>query len=367
MNGRGLWGALRGVSSAPPHSRHWYALRGDCYAGVVPVRTPTVYLLVTVGAAGGAALLLWPRWLRPPPAATSASAAPRPPPRHAPPASDGGGLPAGVAGVAGPATTAVAAASPLCPAEMVYVEGNYCPFVAHRCERYVGGDPSPSGDFRRDRVRRCQRYRDTLLCEGRPSRLRYCIDRYEYPGIVGTKPAVMMSFRQARAACETEGKRLCYADEWAFACEGKRTLPYPYGLERDQTRCLVDRPSPIVDREALANPRDVSLEIQRLDRRVASGSQPQCRSPFEVFDTVGNVGEWVVDRQGDNHTAIAGGHWGKARATCRSLDSRHNASYRAHQVGFRCCRRARDGRSQRQLLPAGARLPKRRHILQQTP
>ncbi len=234
--------------------------------------------------------------------------------------------------------------------------------MAHRCELYVGADPGPTGDYRRDRVRRCQRYRDTLLCEGRPARLRYCIDRYEYPGITGTKPAVMTSYRQARDACQAEGKRLYFADEWAFACEGNTTLPYPYGLERDQTRCAVDQPSPAADRQALATPHDVSLEVQRLDRRRPSGSQPDCKSPFGVFDTVGNVGEWVLDRQSDWPTAVAGGHWGKARGSCRSLDSSRNAGDRSYRVGFRCCRNSLDGRTARQLLPAGARLPKRRPV-----
>ena len=59
----------------------------------------------------------------------------------------------------------------------------------------------------------------------RPSKLRFCIDRYEYPNLRGVRPVVMVDYFQAENACEIEGKRLCEAEEWTFACEGVGTWP----------------------------------------------------------------------------------------------------------------------------------------------
>ena len=244
-----------------------------------------MYLSICLVAAAAGALLLWPRWASHRTALDATVTASSGASAGSAQASSSGStavpeMPAGASASALLTPTAAPAeAAPdgaLCPADMRYVEANYCPFVAHRCAVYVGAATSSR---RRNRKRRCQTYRDTLLCEGRPSRLRFCIDRFEYPNLEGTKPAVLASFRDAKKACGAEGKRLCYADEWALSCEGPRTLPYPYGLERDSMRCRIDQPSPIPDKTALRQPQDVSLEMQRLDRRAPSGSQPKCESP----------------------------------------------------------------------------------------
>jgi formylglycine-generating enzyme required for sulfatase activity len=178
----------------------------------------------------------------------------------------------------------------------------------------------------------------------------------------------MVSYREAERACSAEGKRLCEADEWMFACEGERTLPYPYGLERDPGACNIDRRPRDVDARALENAHQVSVEVERLDRRVPSGSLDGCKSPFGVFDTTGNVAEWVHNRAGDRHkppyaTALAGGYWGRVPATCRRLGGAPHADDRTPFSGFRCCRDAVDGRKARRMFPAGRGLPKRRKVL----
>jgi formylglycine-generating enzyme required for sulfatase activity len=248
---------------------------------------------------------------------------------------------------------------------MVLVEGAFCPFVAHRCQTYLGTEPdAPPSAERPDEARRCQRYRDDLLCEGRPSRLRFCIDRYEYPNLSGVKPAVMVGFRDAERACAAEGKRLCQADEWMFACEGPRTLPYPYGIVRDPGACNIDRRPFRVNEAALSTPRDVALEIERIDQRVASGVLSGCVSAFGVFDLSGNVAEWVRDREDakGGEWAVAGGHWARAPAVCRRLEH-PGPQARSHKGGFRCCRDTLDGRKAREFYPAEHRLPERRRLL----
>ncbi|MCA9622417.1 MAG: SUMF1/EgtB/PvdO family nonheme iron enzyme [Myxococcales bacterium] len=280
----------------------------------------------------------------PTPSPTTASVAPVPAP--APP----------------PSPTPVTGKDALCPLGMILVEGRFCPFVAHRCERWLG-EPPPD---RSPEEGRCERYHDRLLCEGRPSAHSFCIDRYEYPGRVGMKPAVRVSYREAEEACEAEGKRICAADEWMLACEGQATLPYPTGLERDASACNLDRRPRRPDGAALAEPHDVSVEVERLDQRMPIGALPRCKSPFGVMDMSGNVAEWVHNRQarrGERRTAIAGGAWGQAAATCRALDVSHGPEHRHYDLGFRCCASPLDGRASRRLMPKDYRLPKRRAIV----
>ncbi len=104
-----------------------------------------------------------------------------------------------------------------CPPDMVFVAGRFCPYAAHRCLEYLD----------KDRETRCRRFKDDLLCEGRPSTLRFCIDVYEYPNIYGVLPVVMVDYLEAERACAAEDKRLCEAEEWTLACEGAETWPYP--------------------------------------------------------------------------------------------------------------------------------------------
>ncbi len=245
-----------------------------------------------------------------------------------------------------------------CPPAMVLVEGAYCPYVAHRCARHVAPN---------DRTR-CQRYHDDLLCEGRPSSLHFCIDRFEYPNLPGVRPVVMASYDEARRACRQEGKRLCEAEEWTLACEGKDTWPYPYGLERDPSACNIDRPVREPDRQALSRPRQVAIEVERLDQRASSGSMPRCVSPFGVHDMTGNVEEWVHNREGQRRSppyssGLKGGYWGPVRARCRPMSTSHNAAFRSYRVGLRCCADALDGQPSRQLMSKQTRLPRRRRLV----
>lgn len=263
-----------------------------------------------------------------------------------------------------------ASPGPPCPVGMIHVEGALCPFVAHRCAQYLGFDPyAGDGAESRDERRRCAVYRDDLICEGRPAELSFCIDRFEYPNMSGVKPATMISYREARQACRVEGKRLCDAEEWSFACEGARTMPYPYGIERDATACNIDRRTPRPNARALDNARDVSIEVGRLDQRVSSGSMSRCSSAFGVADLTGNVAEWVRHaRAADEQThesALIGGSWERDSSTCRGIDASHGADHRSHISGFRCCADPLDGRKARRLLPSGAELPRRRRIVHQ--
>ncbi len=262
-----------------------------------------------------------------------------------------------------PAPPAPAPGNTLCPFDMLYVGGIWCPFVSHRCQRYLG----PRKTKRRASVDRCETYRDTRICEGRPHELKFCIDRFEYPNLKGVKPSVMVSYDDAARACAAEGKRLCRAMEWIYACEGKRTFPYATGHVRDPGKCNIDRRPKNVDRRVLRQPRDISAELDRLDQRVPAGSLAGCVSTFGVHDMTGNVAEWVLNTDGKGHrppfrSSLAGGHAERAVATCRVLDASHDSRFRSHLAGFRCCADALDGSVRRRLMPSEFRLRKKRRI-----
>ena len=55
--------------------------------------------------------------------------------------------------------------------------------------------------------------------------------------------------------------------------------PYPYGTRRDATACNIDRAYTLPEMEAFSDPRKVSEEVERLDKRVASGALPRCVNP----------------------------------------------------------------------------------------
>ncbi|MFO0660843.1 MAG: SUMF1/EgtB/PvdO family nonheme iron enzyme [Polyangiaceae bacterium] len=232
-----------------------------------------------------------------------------------------------------------------CPAGMLLVDGEFCPTLLHRCVDWI--------DEEKDR---CRAYApDSGKCFGKPKKLRFCIDKYEYPNLEGVKPAVMPDWHDAKDACEIEGKRLCQSSEWTLACEGPEHTPYPYGWVRDTTACNIDRPRPTPepDFEAFSHPRRIMAEVDRLDLRVKSGELPACVSKYGVHDMTGNVDEWVVNEKHFEPTepgkkkpyisGLKGGYWGPIRARCRPATTSHNEWFRFYQVGFRCCADARPG------------------------
>ncbi len=231
-----------------------------------------------------------------------------------------------------------------CPAEMLLIEGDYCPGLVHTCV-----------DLITEGVQRCRRFSKHPRCVGSVEKRRFCMDRFEYPNVEGVKPVVMVDWHQAKQACSIEGKRLCLASEWNFACEGNERLPYPYGYDRDTTACNMERPRPTPepDEHALGLPRSIGAEVGRLDMRVPSGSRKGCVSPFGVQDMTGNVDEWTINEehfeppQGDKKptfiSGLKGGYWGPIRAACRPITTAHSATFRFYQIGFRCCADPKEG------------------------
>jgi hypothetical protein len=222
-----------------------------------------------------------------------------------------------------------------CSPDMVEVEGDYCPYVEQKCLHWL--DPAAKlqcAEFARPSHPRS--------CTMKTEHKKYCVDRYEWPNKQGVLPRYMVSWNDAKAACEGAGKRLCSDTEWTLACEGPERQPYPYGdgYARDDAACNIDKPYIWPNPEKVYDPRTSADELQRLDQREPSGTRGSCVSPYGVHDMVGNVDEWVVNESQAGHpfkSGLKGGYWGPVRTRCRPMTTGHEESFRYYQIGFRCC------------------------------
>ncbi len=149
---------------------------------------------------------------------------------------------------------------------------------------------------------------------------RFCIDHYEWPNVKGVMPLSFISLYNAADSCVAAGKRLCTTDEWTVACTGPYGWRYAYGNEYEPRAC--------VSHDTTARP---------------SGSKPECRGYFEVFDMAGNLAEWTDTRSDKNPEFynVKGGFWDSGLHT-GCFDERYSyyPQNRHNPVGFRCCKDA---------------------------
>jgi sulfatase modifying factor 1 len=224
------------------------------------------------------------------------------------------------------------------------VEGLYCTDLMHRCVK--GGKTHTGEETEEPEPYYCDEYQlGVAECVGKEEPKHFCIDQYEYPNQLGAIAMVMVSWYEAKRLCEVQGKRLCGDDEWTLACEGPEQLPYPYGWARDRTACNIDhlwmQPNDAILGSKTASPSEIQAEVDRLSRRVPSGSMPGCKSPYGVMDMGGNVDEWAVNVTlgGKPYQSVfKGGHWlSGARNRCRPVTASHDETTVYYAEGFRCC------------------------------
>jgi len=134
-----------------------------------------------------------------------------------------------------------------------------------------------------------------------------CIDRYEYPNQAGAQPRSNVPYADASALCASQGKRLCTAQEWTYACGGLEGYTYPYGWQFDEDKCNAGG-----------------------SRTETSGLRSKCISKFGVYDMSGNVFEWVLTS--DRKPAAMGGPMSK----CQTVAPGGSGDAKP-QTGFRCC------------------------------
>jgi len=213
-----------------------------------------------------------------------------------------------------------------CPVDMLRVQGIRCASPVQRCLRWL---PRRSGGQKIA----CAEFAARSVCKGLKYRMDYCIDRYEFTPPGYTYPITHVNWTEAQNLCAAMDKRLCFEDEWEFACEGPQALPYPYGYVRDANRCNHDFPESEL----------VATDGAFIDRRVRADALPECKSPFGVLNLVGNVDEWTTRRAAEpgKRAVLRGGWWLIGRNRCRAATANHGEVYAGMQTGFRCCRAVR--------------------------
>ena len=148
----------------------------------------------------------------------------------------------------------------------------------------------------------------------------FCIDKYEWPNRLKAMPLSFISLYNAMDSCVSAGKRLCTTDEWTLACTGPYGWKYPYGTAYEPHAC--------VSHDSTARP---------------SGSKPECRGYFDVYDMAGNRAEWTNTRSNRNPQFynVKGGFWESGpHSSCFEVHYSYYPQNRHNPVGFRCCKDA---------------------------
>jgi len=215
-----------------------------------------------------------------------------------------------------------------CPAEMALVAGRVC------VDRWEGS-LLQAGAGGRERG-----WSPYLPIDGHEASLR-AVSR---PGVI---PQAYISGKQAAAACQASGKRLCSSDEWQTACRGPEGTQFPYGQERRAAVCNDDfrglHPVPeaavllgIPSKSLWSQGMNQSIINQLSDTLLATGDRAECTNAYGVFDMVGNLHEWVDDESG----TFRGGYYmdtSKNGDGCSYATKAHDFTYHDYSTGFRCC------------------------------
>lgn len=150
----------------------------------------------------------------------------------------------------------------------------------------------------------------------------FCIDKFEWPNKKDKTPDVHMSWIQAKMHCYDDGKHLCSAEEWQFACRGEKSTEtnkkpgnrYPYGYQYTSDRCPTEG-----------------------DKIYKSGRFKDCKEVFGTFDMIGNVWEWIADKRDGSPLIIGGSYKYGYKAQC-GFTFRSSLKTVSEEIGFRCCK-----------------------------
>jgi formylglycine-generating enzyme required for sulfatase activity len=146
-------------------------------------------------------------------------------------------------------------------------------------------------------------------------------------GWLENHPMVKVSWHDAMAFAAWAGLTLPSADEWEKAARGNDGRMYPWGNDRDATKCR---------NSALGH---------KAGGTSAVGQYPAGASPYGVQDLAGNVSEWCesVCSYRTSTRVLNGGNWNCSDTSDFRVDDAHSMepSYYNELIGFRCVLRSR--------------------------
>ncbi len=146
----------------------------------------------------------------------------------------------------------------------------------------------------------------------------FYMDKYEFPNKTGELPVTNVTWQEAKALCESVGKRLCTDDEWVMACRGPKGLRFPYGAHYNGAKCNSE---------------------SKVDAPAKIGETPAtCVSGYGVYDLNGNVWEWIGTSL-EEGVGVRGGAWSSESCAECALKLWVDAPYiESDRAGVRCCR-----------------------------
>ena len=239
-----------------------------------------------------------------------------------------------------------------CPADMVLVDGEYCPKVEEKCLYNVdiNGKRMPG---KANDLWSCGEFQYPTRClSDKKIHMRFCIDRYEYSTREDKVPQDWMTWYGAKKVAASLGKRLCTAKEWTLAAEGPEIHPLPYGdgYHRDSKACNIDRhftdfPGVHIDVFQARRPDDEMSQRLRAFL-VPSDSMPNCKSDYGVYMMAGNIDELVNNeggvetcpnggRCGNYVSGLKGGHFWHVRQAARPQTTAHGPTFGWYETGAR--------------------------------
>ncbi len=203
-----------------------------------------------------------------------------------------------------------------CPEDMANIENTFC------MDKFEASRPDATENF-----------------EGR--------DSFRATSRKGVLPWMTKNNKEAEEACKNAGKRLCSANEWFFACAGEEKRIYSYGNKYDPSRCngidtfcycdseecsgLSSCPYPhCYNQPSLegGGPCDSNFHL------MPTGSFPECKNIYGVYDLNGNVWEHIMD--GSEYT-VRGGAYNCGDSEKLSRCDYIPATWKPSALGFRCC------------------------------
>jgi len=155
----------------------------------------------------------------------------------------------------------------------------------------------------------------------------FYIDRFEHPNVQkgadgkAPRPTTRVTWKDAAAACEEAGKRLCTAEEWEKACKGPGNQIYAYG---DKFELDTEPKNPCGDRMST-------------DYRI--GDLQSCISGYGVYGMSGGPREWTATQasSSDRRVVKGGMKANHARGSRCAFAVDEFEGYAEGTLSFRCC------------------------------